>query len=122
MSRLPDEFVADRALRDAARRVLVADFDHARESLSGKAVAGRLADRVSLGAKTLMDVGKDSVSANKSLYAGIVTLIALWFAREPILDALALALDDDDTDEGDAEGESPNPDASDHAEEAETRL
>lgn len=84
MSRLPDDFYQDRALRDAARDVLVADIEHARASLSGKAIAGRVAGRVGDGAKDVLEVAKGHADDKRGILAIIIAFIALWFAREPI--------------------------------------
>ena len=84
MSRLPDDFHQDRALRDAARDVLVADIEHARASLSGQAIAGRVAGRVGDGAKDVFEVAKGHADDKRGILAIIIAFIALWFARDPI--------------------------------------
>ena len=84
MSRLPDDFHQDRALRDAARDVLVADIEHARASLSGQAIAGRVAGRVGDGAKDVFEVAKSHADDKRGILAIIIAFIALWFARDPI--------------------------------------
>jgi hypothetical protein len=84
LSRLPDEFHQDRALRDAARGVLMADIEHARATLNGKGLADRVAGRVGDGAKDVFEIAKHHASDKRGILAGLVALIALWFAREPI--------------------------------------
>lgn len=93
MSRLPDAFHQDKALRDAALDVLKADVEHARQSLSGKAVAGRVAGRIGDGAKDVLEIAKSNASDREGLLAGLIAIIALWFAREPIADLLGFATD-----------------------------
>ena len=90
MSRLPDTFHQDRALRDAARDVLFADVEHARNTLSGKAIAGRVAGRVGDGAKDVLEVAKVNATDKQGLLAGLIAVIALWLARGPIMELLGL--------------------------------
>ncbi|MEM7690643.1 MAG: hypothetical protein AAF291_16640 [Pseudomonadota bacterium] len=112
MSRLPEAFRQDRALRDAARAVLVADVEHARATLSGKGLAERVTGRIGDGAKDVFEVAKVNTIGRPSLLAGLVAIIALWFARKPIAELLGLdAQSAEDQDEnateaaGDAEAE-----------------
>ncbi len=84
MSRLPDEFHQDRALRDAARGVLIADIEHARATLNGKGLADRFAGRVGDGAKDVFEIAKHHAGDKRGILAGLVALVAVWFAREPI--------------------------------------
>ncbi|NQX94514.1 MAG: hypothetical protein HRT64_06285 [Erythrobacter sp.] len=129
MSRLPDDFHQDRALRDAALGVLKADIEHARATLNGKAIAGRVTGRIGDGAKDVLEIAKTNASDRQGLLAGLIALLALWFAREPLAEILGFAseafedtadanttLDEDhgvtDTSELDAEGhEIETPDA-----------
>ena len=96
MSRLPARFQEDRALRDAARAVLIADLEHARTSLSGKAVAARVAGTIGDGAKDAFDVAKAHADDNRGILAGLIAILALWFAREPLLEIFGLAPADND--------------------------
>lgn len=102
MSNLPDEFHQDRALRDAARAVLVADIEHARNSFTGKAIAGRVTGRIGDGAKDVLEVAKSHATEQRGILAGIVALIALWFAREPFFELFSSS---EPSDEADAEQE-----------------
>lgn len=99
MSRLPDAFHQDKALRDAARDVLVADIEHAKATMSGKALAGRVAGRVGDGAKDVLEVAKGHASDRQGILAGIIAIIALWFARGTIAEILGLGDAPDETTE-----------------------
>ncbi|MEL7519261.1 MAG: hypothetical protein AAFN48_09945, partial [Pseudomonadota bacterium] len=105
MSRLPEDFHQDRALRDAARGVLVADLEHAKATLSGKAIAGRVAGRVGDGAKDVAEIAKVHAADNQGLLAGLMAIIALFLARGPIMEILGLAEfpDDDAQNKADTE-------------------
>lgn len=105
MSRLPEDFHQDRALRDAARGVLVADLEHAKATLSGKAIAGRVASRVGDGAKDVAEIAKVHAADNQGLLAGLLAIVALFLARGPIMEILGLAEfpDDDAQNKADTE-------------------
>lgn len=121
MNRLPDHFREDRALRDAARKILLADVEHARNALTGKAVAGRFAGRIGHGAKDVLDLVRDRLSNHQGIFAGFMALIVLWFARGPILDVLGQAVEsatggdvlDENGDASDTQS-SGNPPSADH--------
>lgn len=84
MSRLPDEFHQDRALRDAARDVLVADIEHAKATFSSKGLAGLITGRIGSGARDVVDVAKGHAADRQGWLAGLIALIVLWLAREPL--------------------------------------
>lgn len=86
MSRLPDQFYEDRALRNAARTVLMADVEHARATLSGKGMASRVAGRVADGAKDVFEVAKEHADDKRGILAGLIAAVLLWFAREPLME------------------------------------
>ncbi|MEM6857814.1 MAG: hypothetical protein AAF559_08075 [Pseudomonadota bacterium] len=99
MSDQPAEFLEDRALRDAARAVLLADIDHARGSLSGKKVAARVAGTIGDGAKDVIDVAKTHAHDNRGILAAIIAVLAIWFAREPLLEIFGRGTEPEDADE-----------------------
>ncbi|MEM1195877.1 MAG: hypothetical protein AAGH57_07210 [Pseudomonadota bacterium] len=90
MSRLPEEFQQDKALRDAALAVLVADIEHARVSLSGKAVAARVVGTIGDGARDALEVAKGHADDNRGFIAALIAALALWLARVPLLEILGL--------------------------------
>ena len=96
MTRLPDEFHQDKALRNAAREVLSADIEHLRDSLTGKSFAGRVVDRVGDGAKDVFEIAKGHAGEKQGILAGIVALLILWFARGTIAELLGLSDGPDD--------------------------
>ena len=100
MTKLPDQFIEDRALRDAARSVFMADIAHAKTTLSGKGIAKRVTSRVGDGAKDVLAVAKVNADDNRGIIAALLGALILFFAREPILKILGFAPDSAD-DEGD---------------------
>jgi len=111
MTRLPDRFIEDRALRDAARAVLVEDIENLRDSLSQQGIASRVSSgvkttvtsRLSAGVRDLMAELREQAGERKGLVALLVGAIVLFFARGAIftsLEELLTETDDDDTDDG----------------------
>lgn len=80
--------IADRRVRDAAKAVLDADISNLKSNLSQKSVGARAADRVKHGARDIYDEAAEIASEHTSVVAAIITALVLWFARNPILDAL----------------------------------
>ncbi len=109
MNRLPDEFHEDRALRDAARAVLMADIEHARRSLSKEGLTNRVTGRIGDGAKDVIEVAKVQAEDKRGIIAGLIALLALWFARQPLLEIFGLApiSEDEDVLEEAANGDAP---------------
>ena len=93
MSRLPDSFIQDRELRDAARAVFLDDVEHARTNLTGKAVAERVVGRIGTGAKDVFEVAKGHADDKRGLIACLIAAITLWFARKPLLEIFGIVQD-----------------------------
>jgi hypothetical protein len=103
VSRLPDFFHEDKALRDAARDVVLADIDHARRLLSRQGLATRVTGRIGDGAKDVFEVAKGHALDKRAIIAGLIALLALWFARQPLMEIFGLVAAPV---EGDADGQS----------------
>lgn len=94
MTRLPDRFIEDRAIRDAARAVLAEDIEHLRASLSEEGIASRvssgvtgtISNRIRTGARDVLEQAKAQAGDNKGVLAVLVGALVLWFARGPILE------------------------------------
>lgn len=110
MTRLPERFIEDRALRDAAHAVLEEDLARLRTSLSEQSVASRMSSsvsgtissRISAGASDVLAQAKTLASDRYGVLALLVGAILLWFARQPLLEWFN-ALDDVDQDETDGQ-------------------
>lgn len=110
MSKLQRQLDEDRAMRDTARDLFKGDVSLIRSELDHKSVSARLASRVGTGAAELIDdaagfaeanPGKLALGAGAALGVGAAAL-ALWLAREPILNTLSGFLGQDD-ESGDGE-------------------
>lgn len=109
MSDLRQQFLEDRALRDAAKANFLADVEHAKESLSGKGVAGRIVDRIGDGARDVFEQASETAEDNRGIIAALIGAILLWISRGPIMEMLGLEKPDDEVDNedgGDAQVES----------------
>lgn len=111
MNRLPQRFIEDRALRDAARAVLAEDIARLRAALDEEGIASRVSsgvtatvsDRVRAGARDVLAQARAQAGDHKGVLALLVGAIILWFARGPILDWIAaLGENDDNHDQSDA--------------------
>ena len=108
MNPLPDRFIEDRALRDAARAVLTEDLTRLRENLSQQGIASRVSSSVSTTITGRMKAGARDVLAQARAQAGdhkgvlslLIGAIILFFARGPILDWLDDSEEADDIDDG----------------------
>ncbi|KPF65132.1 hypothetical protein [Porphyrobacter sp. AAP60] len=102
MNRLPQRFIEDRALRDAARAVLVDDVERLRESLSEQSITSRVSSGVTSTVSQRIRTGADDlikqVGDQKGWVALLVGVIVLWFTRGPILDWLDEIVGSDDED------------------------
>lgn len=107
MTRLPARFIEDRALRDAARAVLIEDIEHLRASLAEEGIASRVSSgvtgtistRIRTGARDVLAQAMAQANDYKGVLALLVGAIILFLARGPILDwieALGLDADEDD--------------------------
>lgn len=94
MTRLPQRFIEDRAMRDAARAVLAEDIEHLRASLSEQGIAARVTSgvtgtitaRIRTGARDVLAQAKAQAGDHKGVLAILIGAIILWLARGPILD------------------------------------
>jgi hypothetical protein len=116
MTRLPQRFVEDRALRDAARAVLAEDIARLRAALDEEGIASRVSsgvtatvsDRVRAGARDVLAQARAQAGDHKGVLAVLVGAIVLWLARGPILDWIA-ALGDDEDDEDHDQSDAATP-------------
>lgn len=96
MTRLPDSFVEDRALRDAARAVLTQDIERLRASLNEQGIASRvssgvtttISSRIRTGARDVLAQAKAQAGDNKGVLAVLFGAIILFLTRGPILDLI----------------------------------
>lgn len=103
MTRLPDRFLEDRALRDSARAVLTEDIDRLRTSLAEQGIASRvstgvtstISGRIRSGARDVLAEVRSQAGTRKGLIAGIVAAIVLFLARGPILEWIEELLESD---------------------------
>lgn len=96
MTTLPQRFVEDRQLRDAARAVLVDDINRLRENLAEEGIASRVSSgvsstisaRIKTGARDVLAQAKAQASDHQGVLAVLIGAIILWLGRGPIMDWL----------------------------------
>ena len=95
MSALERRLSEDRALRDAALGLFKADLALVREDLKVQGVGSRVAARVGDATMDMLDEAVDYAEDNKGKVSAALAAVVLWFARGPIIDAVAGLLGDD---------------------------
>ncbi|PKP96581.1 MAG: hypothetical protein CVT76_06485 [Alphaproteobacteria bacterium HGW-Alphaproteobacteria-15] len=109
MTDLPDRYIEDRALRDAARAVVLADIERLRASIGEEGIASRVSSgvsstisgRIRAGARDVLAQATAQASDHMGALALLLGAIILWFSRGPILDWL----DDFNSSDEDSEAE-----------------
>lgn len=94
MTELPERFIEDRALRDAARAVLAEDVARLRASFDEQGIASRvsatvtstISGRIRDGARDVLAQARAQASDHKGVLALLIGAIILFLARGPILD------------------------------------
>lgn len=116
MNRLPDRFIEDRKLRDAARAVLTEDIERLRATLSEQGIAGRVSSgvgstisgRIRTGARDALAQVKTQAGDHKGVLTLLVGAIILWFARGPIRDWIDEFNNDTNDNPDDSDAASPD--------------
>ena len=88
MSPRREQLLHDRHLRDAARALVMADWDNLRADLSVRSLGERAVDRLADGASEVYDEAMEVAADNKGALTAIVAALVLWFARNPIREAI----------------------------------
>lgn len=83
-----DQVLENRHVRDAARALVDADVGNLRADLAAKGIGERAVDRITEGASELYAEALEVAAENKGILAGILAALLLWFARDPIREAL----------------------------------
>jgi hypothetical protein len=107
VTRLPDRFIEDRAVRDAARAVLAEDIEHLRASLAQQGIASRvssgvtstISERIRAGARDVYGQLRAQAGERKGLIALLVAAIILWFSRGALFDVIEELLESDFADD-----------------------
>ena len=99
MNKRERDFLADRALRNAARALVERDIRNVREDLSTRGIKDRVTDRMTDGAMELFEEATEMADSNRGILATLIGAVFIWFARHPILSFLGLEDEQDDDDE-----------------------
>ena len=105
MSKLKQQMREDKALRDTAHSLIVADVAHVRNIMNAESLGKRVAGRIGDGASDVWHKAGNTAGSNRGILAAVVGAAALWFARKPLLELLS-----------DEESEDQHPDQASHDE------
>jgi hypothetical protein len=119
MTRLPDRFIEDRNLRDAARAVLTDDIEQLRASLAEQGIASRVSSgftstisgRLKDGARDVWAEAKAHAGDNRGVLAVVIGAIVLWFARSTIFEWIEELIEESSYDDEDEITGAATPDA-----------
>jgi hypothetical protein len=93
-------FRSERAGRDAAREQLDTEISRIKGDMEERGIGGRIADEASAKAMAALDEAAQIANESKGVIGGTLVLLALWFFRRPILDALWALIGSHDDEEG----------------------
>ena len=102
MSDLERRMIEDRAIRDAAKALVHADYAHLRADFAGKGIGERMLDNVGEGARDVFERAADAAETHRGVLAALIGAVFVWFARNPIM-SLFVAEEGDDGRDKDAE-------------------
>lgn len=89
--------IEDRYLRDSAKALVEADFDHLKTGLTQRGLTERAFDKVREGAVEIYEEAVEVAEDNKGALAALVAAVLVWFARNPLLSLFGLSQEADDT-------------------------
>ena len=96
----------DKHLRDSARALVEADIEHIKADFAHKGFGERAMDRMTEGAMDLYEEAVEVAEDNKGALAALLAAVVVWFARNPLLEALGLGSGEED-EQWDERGETP---------------
>ena len=103
MSTPAERLQHDRALRDAALRLVKADLALVRGDLAARGVGTRVADRVGDAALETLDDAVAYAQGHRGQVAAGITALLLFLFRGPLLDSLAALIAEDGDEDEDAD-------------------
>jgi hypothetical protein len=88
-AQLEKAMLEDRMLRDAARALVDADVANLKANYAARGIGDRIKSRLEDGAAVVLEEAVAVADDNKGVIATLVAAIGLWFARQPIMDAIS---------------------------------
>lgn len=85
MAGLAQQVLSERRLRNAARSNFDQRLAQVREDLDARGIGGRIADKVGGDARDMLDEAVEVADQNRSVVAGTIVALLLWFFRKPIM-------------------------------------
>ena len=84
MSDAEQRLIADRANRNAARRLVDGGVVQVKSDLTARGVGGRIKDKVTGQVEDTLATGVQVARENKPIIAGTIGLLLVWFLRGPL--------------------------------------
>ena len=86
MTSLKEKLIEDRAMRDASKRLVSADWTMFRNDMKVEGIASRIGHRLAYGARALAEEAEDYAADNKATvglgFAGLLAAFGLWLFGE----------------------------------------
>jgi hypothetical protein len=99
MANLDTQLKEDRALRDAARRLVEADLGLVKSDVNERSVGKRATDLLAAESRDAAEGALDFAAQRPLMISGIVLAILAFLFRNSIIDLIINWLDDDDDDD-----------------------
>lgn len=96
MAKLDGQLREDRALRDAARRLVEADLGFVKGDVQDRSVGKRTADLVGSESRNVAEQALSKAKAHPEIVIGSIAALLLVLFRNPLLDLILDFLEDDD--------------------------
>ena len=84
MTDLKRQMTEDRAIRESARSIATAQFEHVRKGLSGQRIGEKLADKVGDDTLDAIESAANAAKKNGGVIVALAGLVAAAFAWKPI--------------------------------------
>jgi len=114
MADIEQQLREDRALRNAARRLVTSGLEHVKGDMAEKGIGSRLFERVKDGAAEIAENSADYASSNRSqVGTGIafgLLAFAGWLFRDQLADAISAALEEAGELESESAAQTPTED------------
>lgn len=95
MSKASSELDADRAARNNARRRFDSRFGQAKQDMTPTAIGTRVTGNLKRQARDTFDDAVEIADENRTVVAGTLAALAIWFLRKPITSWLGGKLGND---------------------------
>jgi len=93
VNKLDQQFVEDRALRDAAKQNVLADIELLKSGWNERGLTKRITSRIGGGAVDVFERASDTADDNRGVLVALIGAVVLWFASGALLELFGEASD-----------------------------